>query len=470
MGERRPGAGAGPGQGLVDRIAVAHHDAPVAGEEGAGFLRPPGPAQAMEDPLLRGHAPDPPARGAAVLVHELPVGLVGADDRRRQHPGQKRPVRRLERLRQGIDLIPKGLGSDHQALAFHDPRLALEREVVEVLTDRHLDRKLRRIASTGDELRRRRRGDYRGVAPAAVLLPPVAHEDEVALDDRDLLGLLALLAEGHEITAAGRAGALGLGQLVDLLDDRQLRLCRRTVTGPGRRLRSRLLADRPRPLLRGAPEEPVLALGEKLLQLIDLELERCRVRPLQSSDFHLEFMKPFKEPEVLPIEQGGDLSQHLDVLLPLDRDHGSIRSERCLVSKVFLQKNRRRKLHLPHQLAPLQKQRQLAHRQAQAALLRSPPQAREAPLFQALAVDAQPGAVPHQDLRQGARPIDEQIEIARERVPAQIPRDQGRETVETLSQVGRAAVRKNPDLSRASDHPSASRRSAASSSLSPSSR
>jgi hypothetical protein len=39
-----------------------------------------------------------------------------------------------------------------------------------------------------------------------------------------------------------------------------------------------------------------------------------------------ELVKLFVEPEVLAIEQGGDLSQDLDVLLPLDPKHTRIRS------------------------------------------------------------------------------------------------------------------------------------------------
>jgi hypothetical protein len=84
----------------------------------------------------------------------------------------------------------------------------------------------------------------------------------------------------------------------------------------------RLLAIRPRSLLRGKAEEPVLALGQELLEMFDLELESRRVGALQPGVFHDELVKLFVKPVVLPIEQDCDLSQDLQVLFPLDLDHG----------------------------------------------------------------------------------------------------------------------------------------------------
>lgn len=77
----------------------------------AGLLRPPRATQAMENPGVGGEAPAPPARGAGALGHELRLGFVGADDRRGQHPEQEHLVGGREGLRQGVDLVPEGLGS-----------------------------------------------------------------------------------------------------------------------------------------------------------------------------------------------------------------------------------------------------------------------------------------------------------------------------------------------------------------------
>jgi len=104
---------------------------------------------------------------------------------------------------------------------------------------------------------------------------------------------------------------------------------------------------------------------------------------------------------------------------------------------MFSCKGGRRELHFAHQRAALQEELQLAHRQAQPGSAERAPQAGEAALLQALAVDAQTRAVPQQHLGQMPAAVDEQEQIPRQRILPEIPSHQGRQAVEALSQVDR---------------------------------
>ena len=73
---------------------------------------------------------------------------------------------------------------------------------------------------------------------------------------------------------------------------------------------------------------------------------------------------------------------------------------------------------LPDERATLDEQRELARGQPQHLPIVAPQLGEGAPL-EPLLEDAQPGAVPHQDLAQLARLIDEQEQLAAERIASE---------------------------------------------------
>ena len=129
----------------------------------------------------------------------------------------------------------------------------------------------------------------------------MAHEAVGALDDVDRLGVLGLPRHLGEVTAAGRAGPIGLVEGVDDLELRELGLGARPVAaarGSGRcsALGRRFPVPRRTPLLRGAAEELLLARRELLAQPQELELERLRrVLALGLRERHRELAEPAVE-------------------------------------------------------------------------------------------------------------------------------------------------------------------------------
>jgi len=103
--------------------------------------------------------------------------------------------------------------------------------VVEVLRHRHVDGEVRRVAATRNELRHAERGFHARLAGAAVLLPLVVPDHVAARDDVDLFAFLKLSRPLLELTAALRAGLVGLVEAVDLFHPLEARLLARTVTG-----------------------------------------------------------------------------------------------------------------------------------------------------------------------------------------------------------------------------------------------
>jgi hypothetical protein len=171
--------------------------------------------------------------------HEAPPRLVRPDDRGGQHLPAQGLIGRLQHRGEGLDLIPQRLGGDGQPLAPHDPGLALQRQVIAVLADRHLHRELRGIAlaayvRASGEAQRPGRRVHTPVARAPVLLAFVGDEREVPLDDRDLLGVLRLPGHRSERAAALRARLIGGVEHVHHLDARQLGLGRGAVATSGR--------------------------------------------------------------------------------------------------------------------------------------------------------------------------------------------------------------------------------------------
>ncbi len=244
------------------------------------------------------------------------------NQRRRKHSLPQSLITGLQVPGQNIDLVPQRLRIDRQPLTIHDPHLTLQRQVIEVLAGRHLHRKLRRISPSGDQLARARGRHHGRVATAAVLLAPVAHDNEAPLDDRHLLGVFALIAHFLELTATLRALALLGWQLVQTLDQGQLWLRTRAMAALRGRLAGRLRGLM-RTLLRRVAEQSLLALRQKLLQLRELQLQRRRVGAAEAADLALERLDALTEGLILSKEQEGNLSQDLDILLLLDLNHAT---------------------------------------------------------------------------------------------------------------------------------------------------
>lgn len=80
------------------------------------------------------------------------------------------------------------------------------------------------------------------------------------------------------------------------------------------------------------------------------------------------------------------------------------------------------------------------------------PETREAALFEALGVDAEPGAVPQQDLRPFPRAIGEHEEVARQRIAPEVIQHERIEPVEPFAHVHGSAVSVDGDLACGADH------------------
>ena len=157
---------------------------------------------------------------------------------RHADPSRQRAVARIEESREGIELVPQGLGGDDQALSLHRPSLSGQGLRIHVLGDRNGNRELERVSSALDELWGTRcRHDLR-VAAAAILLPPVFLHHEATLDHRDQLGVLGAVVHRLQRPAAGVAAHGLLGEQVTNLLGGQRELSSRAVPplGLARRL------------------------------------------------------------------------------------------------------------------------------------------------------------------------------------------------------------------------------------------
>src|SRR5258708_209093 len=109
--------------------------------------------------------------------------------------------------------------------------------------------------------------------------------------------------------------------------------------------------------------------------------------------------------------------------------------------------------HAQRELAALEQERQLAHRQRQRALPRPLPRRREVPGLEALAEQAQARAVEVQGLGPLPRPADEDEDVAREQALLHRPFDQRPQRVVRLAHIHRLPVDEHADvLDRAEDH------------------
>ena len=268
VGERE--AGAGPGERGVGAVAVGDHNAGVAVQHLARGVLRSAVQNRVRDRILARHAPGPPPRRPAAL-QKAPPRLVGPEHWRRQHVLPHRFVRRRQDCRQGVELIPQRLRIDRQPLAVHPPRLALQRQMVQVLVERDLDRERGGVAMAahigpGREPQRAGRGVHAAVARAAVLLPLVLDDHELSLEDGNLLAVLRLPLHLLECPAALRAGPVRGIELVHPLDDRQPGLGGRAMAAAGRRRRRGLRHRGAWPLLRRGAEQRAFALRKQLFR------------------------------------------------------------------------------------------------------------------------------------------------------------------------------------------------------------
>src|SRR5688572_21164613 len=128
-------------------------------------------------------------------------------------------------------------------------------------------------------------------------------------------------------------------------------------------------------------EDRLLAVGQNLLERVELALQRAGVLSLEAVDLRGQLGQPLVQAPVLAIEQHRHLTQRVDVVDPLDTHHVRSRSPRDPRVKSLLReriKNRRTQCDATHQSAALQKQMQLAQRQHQRRLAGVAPQAGEA--------------------------------------------------------------------------------------------
>ena len=95
-----------------------------------------------------------------------------------------------EHARERFDPVVEGLRIDDEPLAPHDLHRPLERQVVGVLRDGDGDCEREAVAPAGHETARNGRGLDALAALAAVLLPEVLPDHELARDDVDLFALL----------------------------------------------------------------------------------------------------------------------------------------------------------------------------------------------------------------------------------------------------------------------------------------
>ena len=260
-----------------------------------------------------------PLRARGVLAEQRPRRLVHEDHRLIEELGTKPIVRRPKHPREGFDLIVERLGIDDQTLTLHDPDLPLERKVVGVLRDGDGDREREAVAAAGNETRRKERGLDALAAAAAVLLPDVLLDYELARDDVDLFTLLDLTAHLRKRAVTQDADAVCLGDIVSLFNDAKLFLLARSVS----RLWLALLRRRRR-LVRAAfgalPEEHPILLLELRLKAFELHLESDAVFALGREESLRELHHASEQSAILRFKEDDRLTEDLGILLALEVD------------------------------------------------------------------------------------------------------------------------------------------------------
>jgi len=126
---------------------------------------------------------------------------------------------------------------------------------------------------------------------------------------------------------------------------------------------------------------------------------------------------------ILPLEEDRDLTKRVSIVDLIDLEHSCTTSWVGACAKRILRRarrgeheRRRRQWLAADEGAAFEKELQFAHGEPQRRRRRRlTPQTREAAPLQALGIDAQPRAVPQEDLGPPARTIREDIEIAGQR-------------------------------------------------------
>src|SRR5437899_7049369 len=451
QGERRTR----PGQRLIGAVAVGQNNAAVAIQDLAGRFLRAARERLIDDRVLPGHAPHPPAL-RSLFLHQPPPGLVGADHLGLENVPTQSVVGGPQHPGQDVELVPQRLRVDDQSLTPHDARLTLQRQVVEVFVHRHLDCERRRVPRAGLELEGAGSGVDAAVAGAAVLLALVLQDREAALHDRDLFRVLGLAVHLDELAAALWADLVGLVELVDDVEDRERRLHPGPVAAPWGGARSRSVRVGAGSLLGLVAEDHALALRQQFLESLELALDRGGVLALQVIDLGGQLLQSLVQVPVLAIEQHRHLAEDLHILYVLDPHHTCSRSWGDLEIKIFprfsTEKWCRTERHATHERAALEKQLQLVERELQSRLALVAPQAGEPSLLQPLGVDAQPGAVPQEHFRSLARARHEDEQVARQRIALQTLGHQSAQAIEALAQIDGTAERIDGDLARAADH------------------
>jgi len=244
-------------------------------------------------------------------------------------------------------LIPERLRSYLESVTAQNSLLPRERDMVEVLVQRDLDRERERVPSSADSALGPRRSLNAAAAPADVLLLLDLDDAVADLDEVDELRFLELPRHGLEMASAARTCAVRGIQLENHLHMRQIRLLRRTkfLALPGRLLGDVLRRDRYcRRLLLGQR----LDQRQGLLQLFGISLERLELVALR-----LQHAQQLLDLHLL---RERDTTELLDVLLA-PQVHAFSRSCCAIECKCFRLDDARRQVATPHQLAAFDEQR-----------------------------------------------------------------------------------------------------------------
>lgn len=492
------------GERLVTRIPVAHHRADVAVEELTGGVLRAVLEEPVVDAPLDAERPDVPALGRAAArlgAHQAPPRLVGADDREGEHPIAKARVRGREQRRGGVALIPERLRIDDEPFAPEDAHHAFERQMVHVLADDDLGHERERIPSTVGEPLGAGRREHARAARAAVLLPLVPLDHEVARDHVDLVARLELPGPHAERVLAERAaaGLVGRERVLDLFD-RQRGLWPRAVARVLRPLLGLALA---RPLLRRVAEELLALLREVGLELREAQLQFLFVFALGAQELLRQLEHLLHEPRVLALEQFARLPQQVEVGLLLPTHHRRARCTRTTIDKASAldpvacegcasiaprrtrtcraersaeaqralarSEDGRAERQAADGVAALEKEGELAHRPTQGSLARLPGGG-ESTFLETLRKQTESGAVKIQGLRPRSRFSNKEVNVAGQERLAHRLDDERAERVERLPHIDGLGIRVDGDLAGRTDHASLRTSSTACSNVRPSTR
>src|SRR5690606_26287432 len=267
---------------FIRLVAVAQHGTLVAGEHLLRDLSAAARCDLVPARIMGGECPDPPSL-AGVRAHEAPPRLVRADHICAEDVIAEREIARNQVHRDGVDDVPQRLRVDREALAFHDPDLALQRKVVQLLVDDDADGKREVVASPLRHLGHLRGSrDDRFGARAAIFLALLLAELVLAFDTNDDLAVFGLPVHGLERALTLRAGLLAFIENFEHLDDGQVGLRTRSVA---LLFATFLLLLGRRSPLRGISETMLLEAPDLLLETRELQRHLLAfAAPLEARD------------------------------------------------------------------------------------------------------------------------------------------------------------------------------------------